>query len=748
MKIKLKEWLLGWRRRASVAAGAVDQAWQALRAGDLDTGQRIAQGLKDHPAHQVDAALLLGRVWLLRGQPVRAEEALRSGPGLDGDARLLRELGDVLALQSRRSEALDAFERSLALDPSSEVCRLALARLQQATGQPQAALDALAPLLDTDPPDFAAIEAAHDSLLSLERQSEALQLLTSVAQRDDCPEALGGRLASEHLRAGDMARALEVIDRQLLRYPDSVSLLHLGGVILQRTGRLSQAVDKLERASMLDPRNVAVLSDLGATRRALGQDEEALDNFQLAAHYNPQYANVQENLIFELHRQKRRADADSECCAWVARAPDNANAWFWKGKLAEEDDEIEVAAAAFEKALSLAPESVPILTNLGLVRVRQGRAGEAVELQRKAALLAPADAGIHLNLGFAMQCAGDIEAALKQYALSLELDPTDGTAQLHVSIAQLTDGDFEHGWTHYDKRWLRDTASARRPRLPEWQGEPLHGKRLLVWGEQGLGDQIMFASCLPEIARQADSCILECDPRLESLFRRSFDGCHVQGGATQSDLEQLLDQFPCDVHVAIGSLPTFTRRSRSAFPHHSGYLRPDAALRDHWSELLTELPGRLKVGLSWQGGLPKTRQRLRSQPLASWAPILKTPNIDFVNLQYTPCANELAEVEKTLGVRVWHWQDAIDDLDQMAALISQLDVVITVCNTAAHFSGALNTPAWVLTPYIPEWRYLAKGSQMPWYPSVTLFRQANPSGWEAAIDATRSRLEDSLRPPK
>jgi hypothetical protein len=345
-----------------------------------------------------------------------------------------------------------------------------------------------------------------------------------------------------------------------------------------------------------------------------------------------------------------------------------------------------------------------------------------------------------LNLGCALQCAGDIGAALAQYEVSLGLDPGDGITQLHLSIAHLTNGDFERGWEHYDKRWLRDTASPRRLHLPEWRGEPLAGKRLLIWGEQAPGDQVMFASCVSDVSRQAAACVLECNPRLLDLFRRSFPDCQVVGGISQEDLDRTLAAHPCDIQIPIGSLPKFTRRDWSAFPPHAGYLVPEPEAGKLWADRLAALPGRLKVGLSWRGGLPKTRQLLRSQPLASWAPILGVAQVDFISLQYTPCRDEIEQMRDTLGTTIWHWQEAIDDLNQTAALMAQLDVVITVCNTAVHFAGALNLPAWVMTPFIPEWRYLARGEAMPWYPSVTLLRQTDPHDWASVVEAARSRL--------
>lgn len=745
MKQLLARWL---RRRAPVVAACLDDARRAFDAGNLDDAYRIASALAQDPAHAADATCVVARVLLARGQPERAEQAIRSVAAGKSTAALQQELGNALSMLGRNAEALQAFRDSMRLDPQSPAGRLALARQLQATGSLQDALDAIAPSLEASPVDVEAVVCAHDLYLAMGRPAEALQLLELMSGRNHVSAEINGRLATGYFAKGDLAKALEIVEQQLLHTPDSPALLHLGGVVLRRTGQFAAAAGKLGRASRLQPQNVAILGDLGLAQRALGQDEEALDNFQLAAHYAPNEGNVRANLVFELHRQKRHDEVRRECLAWTTSHPDDPDAWFWRGKLDEEDDAIDAASDAFGKALALAPASAPILTNLGLVRLRQGRAAEAVDLQRRATVLAPRDAGIHLNLGFALQCAGDIPGALGQYELSLRLAPDDGITQLHLSIAHLTNGDFGQGWNHYDKRWLRDTASARRARLPEWQGEPLNGRRLLIWGEQAPGDQVMFASCVPDVSVQAAACVLECNPRILDLFRRSFRNCRVVGGNSQEDLDRTLEANPCDVQIPIGSLPKFTRRSWYAFPRHGGYLLPDPDAAGRWADRLATLPGRLKVGLSWRGGLPKTRQLLRSQPLVSWAPILNIAQVDFISLQYTPCLQEIEQARSALGATVWHWQEAIDDLDQTAALMSQLDVVITVCNTAVHFAGALNVPAWVMTPFIPEWRYLAEGDAMPWYPSVTLIRQAQAQSWANVIEAARIRLLAQLQHAK
>src|SRR5262249_46133410 len=188
-----------------------------------------------------------------------------------------------------------------------------------------------------------------------------------------------------------------------------------------------------------------------------------------------------------------------------------------------------------------------------------------------------------------------------------------------------------------------------------------------------------------------------------------------------------------DYEVQAGSLPGVFRRSESAFPRHSGYLRADATRIAAWRQRLEELGGGVKVGLSWRGGSAKTRTRLRTIPIAQLAPLLGVEGCTFVSLQYGPCEAEIRDAVETLGVAIHHFPEVIPDYDETAALVSALDIVVTVCTSIVHLSGALDRQVWVLVPSVPEWRYCFRDETLPWYPSARLFRQAPGESWERTI---------------
>jgi len=195
-----------------------------------------------------------------------------------------------------------------------------------------------------------------------------------------------------------------------------------------------------------------------------------------------------------------------------------------------------------------------------------------------------------------------------------------------------------------------------------------------------------------------------------------------------------------DCHVAIGSLPRRFRNALADFPAHDGYLEADPGKVAAWRRRLAGLPGARKIGISWRGGMKSSRQSMRSVPLERWLPIFGQPDVAFVSLQYTECRAELGELERIHRVRVHHWQEAIDDYDETAALVCALDLVLSVQTSIVHLGGALGRPVWVMVPAVAEWRYLQSGERMPWYPSVRVWRRHEAGDWDTVIGSVARAL--------
>ncbi len=403
-------------------------------------------------------------------------------------------------------------------------------------------------------------------------------------------------------------------------------------------------------------------------------------------------------------------------------------------------DNAPAAVASFRKAVELQPDLAEAHSNLGYVLFRDlGEYEEGARHIDRAVELAPNDTVASCNRIMVLHLHGQTDAALALADELLARDPDFVEARHNKAVILLKKGDFERGWPDYEARkysprskWTNDAP------LPEWDGSSLAGRSIVIFPEQGLGDEIMFASCVPDVLARAQTCTLECNPKLEALFARSFPAAQILTTGTWRNSRALARQEP-DWKVAAGSLPRFFRRTRSDFPQHQGYLRADPAKITRWKAKLAELPGHRKVGISWRGGVASTRQSLRSIPLAQWTPILAMPGIDFVSLQYSDPEGAIEALARS-GAQLHEWQDAIQDYDESAALVAALDLVISVQTAIVHLTGALGRPAWALICAAPEWRYGDSGNAMPWYPSVRLIRQAILGEWAPVIETVRANL--------
>jgi hypothetical protein len=242
----------------------------------------------------------------------------------------------------------------------------------------------------------------------------------------------------------------------------------------------------------------------------------------------------------------------------------------------------------------------------------------------------------------------------------------------------------------------------------------------------------MFCNPVPDLAARGEKVILQCEPRLAPLFARSFPRVRVlgKGEASRAEIERLAPAL----QVPMSQLPVYLRRSRDAFPRHAGYLRAAPARVASWRTRLAALGPGLKLGLSWVGGTVKTGKARRSMTLEDWLPLLRLGGIRFVSLQYTDCRAELAWLREAHGIEVAHWQEAIDDYDETAALVAALDGIASVCTAVVHLAGALDRPALVAVPWWPAWCFMLEGEELPWYPSVRLFRQERPTDWASPIE--------------
>ncbi len=402
------------------------------------------------------------------------------------------------------------------------------------------------------------------------------------------------------------------------------------------------------------------------------------------------------------------------------------------------DEALDVA----DTALRADPGAYEAWLSAGLAALAAHRYEEALAAFERAVALSPDSMDAHTNRGIALQNLGRLDEAEAELGRVLDARPDDALARFHLGLSLLREGAYAAAWPHYEARLVNPEAVARPPAFPRWDGSTPSQRTLLVYGEQGLGDEIMFASCLPDLMQTGARCVVECNPKLRKLFTRSFADATVYAANAQKNVPDEIRRIGVDAEVPIGSLPLHFRRSLSEFPRHSGYLKADPERISAWRSRLDALGPGLKIGISWQGGTHATRSPLRSIPLHEWLPILRMSGLQFVSLQYTRDAPQaVAALGQEHGVDVAHWPEAIADYDETAALVCALDLTISVCTALAHLAGALGRPVWVMVPSNPEWRYGNAVETMPWYPAARLFRQAAHQTWTEVIAAVRAAVE-------
>jgi len=466
-------------------------------------------------------------------------------------------------------------------------------------------------------------------------------------------------------------------------------------------GRTQDALDSLEIALALDPHSAPALQLAGRLRSQCGEHAEAAALLRRAIECAPKQALVLTDYALALNAG---GDADA-------------------------------AAEAYTRALELDPTDPAPRINLGLLHLQHfGRFDAAERCFREALAASPGHVAGLANLGLALQAQGRYDEAFVIYRDGLKRHPDHVELRWNRGLANLALGHFRQGWQDYALRLVREG----RRRLdglpfPLWQGQPLASGRLLVLAEQGLGDEIMFASCLAEVRARVPRVVLECNPRRAGLFMRSFPDVEVLARSRGESSVPIDSSAAFDAMIPAGSLPALFRPDAASFPAHRGYLRAEPVRVAFWRHRLDRLGPGLKVGVSWIGGVAHTRRSLRSVSLADLEPVLGMPDLHCVNLQYSECAGEIAALHDRTGHVVHHWPEAIADYDETAALVTALDVVLTVTTSLVHLTGALGRPALVLVPAFAEWRYLASGEGMPWYPSVRMLRQQRPGDWASVV---------------
>ena len=507
---------------------------------------------------------------------------------------------------------------------------------------------------------------------------------------------------------------------------------------LAALGEAAAAEDAYRKTLALQPHYAEAWSNFGGLLSALGRAQEAVSAYRKGLAADDRLAPIWSNLCNALCTVGQYAEAEQAGRKAVQIDPGFAPAWVNLGRALHESKQHGEARDACRRAIELAPLLADAWAGLGNALMGMRSFDDAIGAYEKSIALQPHNAHFHANLGVALRRVGSSAPALHSLRRALELDPKNGFASWNLANALLEQGDLENGWKHYESRWSRTEAPPRR--YPD-KGARSAGRRVLIWGEQGVGDEILYAGMAAEMAAGGTEVTLEADARLVPLFQRSFPALTVCGRRDPPQLQP--ERF--DAIAPSGSLGQRLRSSWSDFPRHSGYLMADPARAAVYRKSLQQVsPSRaLIVGIAWRSRNPEWGTE-KSAPLSAWRALLEVPGVTFVNLQYGAVESECEQAEQRFGVRIVRLPepDVRDDFDGLAALQCACDLIISTSNVTAHLAGALGRPGWILLPQRIGrlWYWFHNRADSPWYPSLTLITQARDADWASAIEPAAQRL--------
>ena len=520
--------------------------------------------------------------------------------------------------------------------------------------------------------------------------------------------------------------------------------LNLKGLIAHQRGQHGEALALFDRAAKAYPAFADIPFNKGTVLAALGRNDAAIAAYSQAIKIRADHVGARLNLGQMLHASGRVHEAIASFREMTRLFPGDARGFYNLGVCLEKavpketsptarDAIAKEGLAALTHALKLDPNNAESHAALSTLHFHLGNYAQAIACIKTAIALRPTWASAWQTLGGALEAIGDRHGALDAYERALALDPNHISATINRDMTYLALGRFAAGWNGYLRRFESSDFpfSERRWPWPAWNGEDLSDKNILIWCDHGVGDQILFAAMLPEIAARARSCVIECEERLVPLYRRSFPGLEIVP-KTQAAVTALLART-FDYQRSLLDLGRWLRPSLNAFPNYRAVLRADSTQTADMRARYRHEGSKL-IGISWHSVNPTVGHQ-KSLKLADFAPLLQTPGLTFVNLQYGDVTAELTEVARDLDVPILQDPsvDSLKDLDGFAAQISALDAVVTVSNTAAHMAAALGVPTCI---YVPDgskrlWYWLDKGAFSPWYRSTRLWRETGPSAMAA-----------------
>ena len=716
--------------------------------------QRFAE-LESAARWLLDQTEPCGVIWKLLGAALYMQgkepmEALQTAARLlPNDAEAHNNLGCALQERGHAQASILSYRQAIAIQPAFLEPHLNLATVLEDTGQLDLAVESYRQALTIDPDDAATHCRLGDLLHQTGQTTHALDSYrkATTIEPDHAPThmRLGSALRHEglHLQAAESYR-------QAIKFSSDSAAAHNNlGIVLRELGQLDDAVASYRRALTDKPDFAEAHSNLGAVQRDLGQLDNAVASCNRAIAITPRLYEAHANL----------------------------------GNALQDLGEFDRAVSCYLRAIDIKPDFAVALSHLGVAWRNLGKLEDAVRVGRLATDYRPHFSEAHNNLGVSLKAQGKLDAAIASFLTAIQHDdqatdayrnmgctlqeqgkddegtdyleralaltPGQDKTQYALGLMHLQNGKLKDGWAGYEHRWSGSDKPVKKPAFctPEWQGESLTHKSLLIWGEQGVGDEIMFASLFGEIIAQAGRCVVACHEKLVPLFAQSFPGIDI---ISHADIQRGELVKAIDYQCPSGSLARWLRPNQDSFSSHGAYLKPQPERVQHWRNRLNAMGPGLKIGICWRSGYLGGNRYLHYSALSQWGPIFAVKGVHFINLQYDQCDAELAAAgaQFQLPIHAFSEVDLHHDLAEAAALTAAMDLVIGATTASGRLAAALGVPLWALRYGTADWTSLGT-DHTPWFPSIQFFSRAWDQDWTGVIERVARQLKrhaDDLSP--
>jgi tetratricopeptide (TPR) repeat protein len=715
---------------------ALNGAVSAYSAGRLVEAERVCQQIISGNHHFFDAIHFLAIVQASLGKNDEALASYDRALALRPDStEALYNRGNSLRQLKRFNEALASYDRALTLRPdyatalsNRGVTLYELKRFDEALANYDRALT-----LRTD------YAEAHynrgNALAELKRFDEALASYDrALALRPDYAEALYNRgVTLYELKRFD--EALAGYNRALFLRPDFVEVHSNRGDTLAQLKRFDEALASYDRAVTLRPDYAEALYNRGNALAELKRFDEALASYDRALVLRPDLAEALTSRGNTQAQLKRFDEALASYDRALALRPDYADAHWNEALLRLLTGDFSRGLVSYDRALALRPDYAEALSNRGNTLAELKRFDEAMASYDRALALRPAYVEALSNRGVILHRLKRFDEALASYDRALALRPDYADAHWNEALLRLLTGDFSRGWDKYEWRWKNESIVISKRNFPQplWRGEDaIKGKSILLHSEQGFGDTIQFCRYVPLVAARGARVILEVRQPLKALMTNLAGATQViASGSPLPDFD-----FQCPLL----SLPLAFDTQLETIPSDTPYLHAPSQGLMNWD---VRFGGKRcpRIGLAWSGNPAHKRDQDRSISLHTLLPLLGI-EATFVSLQKDVRPVDTAVLKERDDIL--HFDDAFGDFSDTAALISHLDLVISVDTSIAHLAGALGKPVWILVTYIPDWRWLLDRDDSPWYPTARLFRQNDARDWDSVIVRVHEALSNLI----